>query len=944
MTTSASSPVPAPRPAPTPGPANSDWPARLAAALSAKPDRIVLPHHSPVGQQAPYSYPMENDAIVLLPTTAVVVQLLPAEEGRVLGHYAAYHWHHEHGTVRTVVPNPLARVRHKQSVLYSKLGRRIGTQGIVVHYDDVDVTAVEREPGHPLVPLSGLEAWLANLPSGRRPTVRPEELRRRLHSRRTQSWPENGYRHGPVLTYQDTWVVHEGVHVDPAGREHRVALVIGPNDTKTRYGARRDHDVAHLSASGPVLAPFTVENGTRLVVPLPLPPGPDLGARLHTGLTTSEALRHALALLRTIADCHARYVVHQAIRPELVFPDEGGRTVTLIGAAYARIGGQGGGTDLLRSAVRDVHVAPEIREGAPRTVPQAADLWSWATVTVALLLGPGAGDHPPADLARLPADVPDVWRRALEHSLGSQGERPTASALLAVLDGSSAVAPTAARESAGSTAPLLPPQAGGTEPSSARPAPVAVSARTRGARLYQLGPYQTEQERKVAHTLAKGLGPSDAVIVAARADRRGRATDVDCVVLRGDVLIAVECKNWRLPDGLDPTAGTWPPGPGVTRAYTNHSPLPLLKQLAPALKQQIGWPGRTACLLVVPQVPALADPGSEAAAALVSQNPADLLGRVREIAPGDHRPPEFADCLRRLVGEIATPPVLSGFRLEAPHALGDGWQAFRAEANGLPHYLKIIGENMTTLPRAEATRLRRALSGRINEVARRLSTRPELAHRVFRPVDLPRDTSQVEPHLLIAYVWEHDDPVRGLPVPLPTARAAEVIAGLGAAVADLHAGDVILRDLSPDSAYRCTPPPGAPSGEPYYKVSMLEWMRVPQASTASVSQLFSRFPSPYVAPEIRDGDTRRVPACDLYSLAAVAHWLLTGEDPPYHSATDQVPDILAAHGVPRPLIDLLSSALLPSAARPAWTAQEFSARLSAAADFSNPAPTREQDS
>ncbi|MDT0543150.1 MULTISPECIES: hypothetical protein [Streptomyces] len=927
-------------PRPVPGPAGSDWPARLAAALSARPDWIVLPHHSPIGQQASYSYPMENDAIVLLPSTAVVVQLLPAEDGRVLGHYAAYHWHHEHGAVRTVVPNPLARIRHKQSVLYTKLGRKIGTQGVVVHYDNVDVTAVERDPGHPLVPLSGLDAWLAGLTSGRRPTARPEELRRRLHSRRAQSWPDNGYRRGRVLTYQDTWVVHEGGHVDPNGSEHRVALVIGPNDAKTRYGARRDHDVAHQSASGPVLAPFTVENGTRLVVPLPLPPGPDLGARLHTGLTAYEALSHSLSLLRTIADRHARYIVHQAIRPELVFPDEDGRTVTLIGAAYARIGGQGGGTDLLRSAVRDIHVAPEIREGAARTVPQAADLWSWATVTLALLLGPGAGDHPPADLLRLPADVPDVWRRALEHSLGSQGERLTASALLAVLDGSSVVAPTASAKPAAPTARATPLQAG-AEVSASRSTPVAVFGRAQGARLYQLGPYQTEQERKVAHTLAKGLDPSDAVIVAARAERRGRPTDVDCVVLRGDMLIAIECKDWRLPDGLDPAARTWPPGPGVTRVYTNHSPLPLLKKLAPALKQQIGWPGRTACLLVVPRMPALADPSSTAAATLVSQNPTDLLGRVRQIAPGDHRPPQFADCLRRLVGEIATPPLLSGFRLEAPHALGDGWQAFRAEANGLPHYLKIIGENMTTLPHAEAACLRRALSGRINQVARLLSTRPELAHRVFRPVDLPRDTCDVEPHLLIAYVWEHDDPVRRLPAPLPAPQAAEVVAGLGAAVAELHAGDVILRDLSPDSAYRCTPPPGAPPGEPYYKVSMLEWMRVPQASTASVSQLFARFPSPYVAPEIRDGDTRRVPACDLYSLAAVAHWLLTGEDPPYDRAADQIPDVLAAHKVPRPLISLISSALRPSTVRPAWTAQEFSARLSAAADFSDPAPARE---
>ncbi|MET8810689.1 hypothetical protein ABZW47_01665 [Streptomyces sp. NPDC004549] len=925
MTAPASSPAPGPRPvpkpgpAPTPGPAGSGWPARLAAALSGTPGRIVLPHHSPVGQGPSYSYGTEHDAIVLLPTVAVVVQLLPAEEGRVLGHHAAYHWHHEHGAVRTVVPNPIARIRHKSSVLHSRL--RIATQGVVVHYDEVDVSGVEREPGHPLVPLSGLDAWLAALPAGRRPAVRPEELRRRLQARRPGSWPENGYRRGRVLTYQDTWVVHEGVHVDQAEQEHRVALVIGPNDAEARNRADRDLAVAHRAALGPVLAPFTVENGSRLVVPLPLPPGPDLGARLRAGLTTAEALEHSLALLRTIADRHSLRIVHQAIRPELVFPNEDNRTVTLIGAVYARIDSRRGGTDLLRSAVRDVHIAPEIRDGSTRAVPQAADVWSWATVTVGLLLGPGAGDHPAADLDRLPADVPVVWRRALENALRGQGERPRAAALLTLLDGNSVA-------SSGTSAPASARPEQPTAPRRPTPAP----ARARGARLYQLGPYQTEQERKVAHTLAQGLDPDDAVIVAARADRRGRATDVDCVVLRGDVLIAVECKNWRLPEGLDPAAVTWPPGPGVTRAYTSHSPLPLLRELAPALKRQINWPGATACLLAVPRVPSLTNPGSQDAKTLVSQEPAELLRRVREIAPGGNRPARFEDCLRRLVGEIALPPVLAGFRLEAPHALGDNWQAYRAEANGLPHYLKVIGENMTTLPGAEAKRLRNELSLRVSSVARKLAARPELARRVFRPVELPRDTPEVEPHLLIAYVWEHDDPVRHLPAPLPAARAAEVVTGLAAAVSELHAGGAVLRDLSPDSAYRCPPPPGAPPNEPYYKVSMLEWMRVPQVSTAAVSRLFTRFPSPYVAPEIRDGDELKARACDLYSLAGVAHWLLTGQDPPYHRAADEVGAVLAAHDVPRPLIGLITAALRPGSTRPGWSVRDFASRMRAAAN------------
>ncbi|MFJ9815064.1 hypothetical protein ACIRU3_07290 [Streptomyces sp. NPDC101151] len=928
MTGPAPRPVPGPRPRPTPPPAAvTGWPARLAAALPARAGRIVLPYHSPAGEPAAYSYPTEDDAVVLLPGTAVVVHLLPAAGGKVLGHFAAYHWHHELGTVRTVVPNPFARIRHKQSVLYSKLARQAETRGVVVHHDDVDVTSVELDRGCALVPLSALDTWLTALAPARR-TASPQDLRGRLHPRLPQPWPENGYRRGRVLTYQDTWVVHEGVHTGPAGHEQRVALVVRPNDAATVPGAGRDHDVAHRSAYGPVLAPFTVENGARLVVPQALPPGDDLAARLHAGLTTAEALQHSLALLRTLADQHARAVVHQSIRPELVFPDEDGRTVTLVGAVYARVGDRRGGTDLLRSAVQSVHVAPEIHQGRVRKAPRAADIWSWATVTIALLRGSDAGDHPSAGLARLSSEIPETWLRALRRSLGDEAQRPSASALLTALHGDLAAAAAVPR----SAPPRPDPGRPATRSGAALPSPAAVpaGASARGARLYQLGPYQTEQERKVARALAAGLDPSDAVIVAARANRRGRDTDVDCVVLRGDQLIAVECKNWRLPDGLDPSADTWQPAPGVTRAYTSHSPLPLLRQLAPALKRQIGWPGGTSCLLVVPRVPALTDPGSEAAGILVAQDPETLVGKVRAIAPGGGRPAEFEDCLRRLVGEIATPPVLAGFRLETLRAIGDGWQAYRAEANGLPYYLKVIGENMTTLPKAEAADLRRVLSERTHAVAKSLAASPVLADRVFRPVVLPRDTYEVEPHLLVAYVWEHDRPVRGVPAPLSAPEAAGIVAALTSAVTELHAGGVVLRHLSPDSAYLCTPPPGAADG-PYYKVSMLEWMRVPRTTTASVSRLFARNPSPYVAPEIRAGDGLRSHMSDLYSLAAVTHWLLTGEDPPYHRAHEQVAPLLTGHGVGPRLASLVSAALRPPAERPAWSATEFSARVTEAA-------------
>ncbi|GLW73437.1 hypothetical protein Kpho02_57360 [Kitasatospora phosalacinea] len=911
--------APAPRPLPGPRPgagAGTGWPARLAAALPPAPDRIVLPHHSPSGDHESYAYPTEDDAVVLLPGLAVVVHLLPASGGRVLGHSAAYHWHHERDAVRTVVPNPFARIRHKQSVLHSRLGRQVETRGVVVHYEDADVTPVRLGARDALVPLGALGRWLAGLVPVR-PTPHPREVRHRLNPRLPRTWPENGYRQGRVLTYQDSWVVHEGVHTDPAGHRQRVALLIGP----VGAGTARDHDVAHRTSRGPLLAPFTVENGTRLVVPSPLPPGDSLAARLRTGPGTDEALRHSLALLRTLADRHALGVVHQSIRPELVFPDEDGRTVTLVGAVHARIGGRSGGTDLLRTEVHNAHVAPEIRQGRERTVPQAADIWSWASVTTALLRGSDPEEHPPTAPAPLPADLPDRWRRALQRALGDQRQRPTAAALLAALDGGPA-APTAAATPQVPPLPVAPPVPAAPTVSAAAPAP-------RGARLHQLGPYRTEQERRVAHTLAKGLDPADAVIVAARADRRGRDTDVDCVVLRGDLLIAVECKNWQLPEGLDPAADTWPPGPGVTRAYTTHSPLPLLRQLAPALQRQIGWPGRSACLLVVPRVPALTGPTSDAAATLVSQEPRELLARVRALAPGNDRPPEFEACLRRLVGEIATPEVLSGFRLEALHAIGDGWQAYRAEANGLPYHLKVIGENMTTLPRDEAVRLRGALSERTHTVARTLADRPALAARVFRPVRLPRDTSEVEPHLLIAYAWEHDHPLRRLPAPLPAAGAVGPLTALAAAVTELHGADVVLRHLSPDSAYLCPPPPGAPPG-PYVKVSMLEWMRVPGATTAAVSRLFSHDPSPYVAPEIRSGDTRRSRAADLYSLGAVAHWLLTGQDPTHLRAHERAAPLLLEHGAGRGLAALVAAALRPWEARPGWSAAEFARRVAAA--------------
>ncbi|MEU8715049.1 hypothetical protein [Streptomyces sp. NPDC048663] len=84
-----------------------------------------------------------------------------------------------------------------------------------------------------------------------------------------------------------------------------------------------------------------------------------------------------------------------------------------------------------------------------------------------------------------------------------------------------------------------------------------------------------------------------------------------------------------------------------------------------------------------------------------------------------------------------------------------------------------------------------------------------------------------------------------------------------------------------------------------------------------------------MAPEIRTGNAHRLPAADLYSLAGVAHWLLTGEDPPYSGAHERVGPVLAEHGVGRELAAVVSAAMRPAAERPQWSAPEFLARLAA---------------
>jgi serine/threonine-protein kinase len=128
--------------------------------------------------------------------------------------------------------------------------------------------------------------------------------------------------------------------------------------------------------------------------------------------------------------------------------------------------------------------------------------------------------------------------------------------------------------------------------------------------------------------------------------------------------------------------------------------------------------------------------------------------------------------------------------------------------------------------------------------------------------------------------------------PLPTARAVHFLRQLCGALREAHAAGLVHRDIKPSNVIVCR------HGGLHDVVKLLDFglVRTLGAGGAEAKKLTQEglgMGTPdYVAPEQAKGGDRVDPRSDLYSLGAVAYFLLTGR-PPFPA--DSVVEALAAH-------------------------------------------------
>jgi eukaryotic-like serine/threonine-protein kinase len=227
------------------------------------------------------------------------------------------------------------------------------------------------------------------------------------------------------------------------------------------------------------------------------------------------------------------------------------------------------------------------------------------------------------------------------------------------------------------------------------------------------------------------------------------------------------------------------------------------------------------------------------------------------------------------------------YRLE--HVLGEGgtavaYYATRASASGeSPAVVKIIlpriviesGDRALTIVKKEAVAL-----GRLNErvpptpfVVRLMETGSVQLEMYGRTLELP--------WLAVEYVHggalgttleaRVSHTVRSTGYGFDPARAARAIAALGEGLSEIHAVGVIHRDLTPGNVLCC----GSGESE-LFKISDFGIAR-PQGLMATFGDAMVGTPG-YVAPEQAGASSEPIgPATDIFSLAGIIYFLLTGQ-------------------------------------------------------------------
>jgi len=415
------------------------------------------------------------------------------------------------------------------------------------------------------------------------------------------------------------------------------------------------------------------------------------------------------------------------------------------------------------------------------------------------------------------------------------------------------------------------------------------------AALYSGGPCANDFEAVVAAACQSGL-PDDAVVIANVwiGQRDGHRAEIDVIVLNGDRLTLCEVKSWRVAAGsTDGARWTIPRAPSRPNPYrTIESRARQMIRTGPLRRLQVDH------LLVMPSPDTITGPAASRERVVSVADAVRRLDRTR----GDEVTPQVRmGIVEELVGPRPPIPETLGsygaLRLEGG---GPGYRSFHAvdTVDGTPVYLKVIDAQLRVLPAQERKRLV-TLWRRDLEVRRRLGD----IRGLLSPIPQPADPSQMQDQLFVAYNWAHDTTLRRLVSDGQTghAKALDLLAATAQIVEAVNNRDVQLRHVNPETILV--------TGDRVL-VTGLEWARHGEMATGFPGLVGNADGSPYIAPEVRSNHAHGWPRADVYSLAAVAGFVLIGEDPPSKDHDRTIETWLTDGELPVPVTAVLRRGLV----------------------------------
>ncbi|MEV4158730.1 methylation-associated defense system protein kinase MAD6 [Nonomuraea dietziae] len=408
-------------------------------------------------------------------------------------------------------------------------------------------------------------------------------------------------------------------------------------------------------------------------------------------------------------------------------------------------------------------------------------------------------------------------------------------------------------------------------------------------------PVNDAERRVIAHL--RDRAPADWLLLHNIEIPRGADLfEVDLIVLTGHSVVVIDVKGTR--GRIEVSGQRWFP----PRREAFGSPVAKLRGTARALKGLLVDKHRELERVYVDSLVVLSSPDAELVdaggrdAANVTDLPSliDTLAdpsRVRRGGTRDAKPylPKILDALNATVRRSTAPPRFGNWEVEERLG-GDSkvteYRAFNA-----------------TLPGSETVLLRVYQADPLADQEQRAAERQRIANAYQSLTRIPSHPNVVRSRDFFAiddesrFVLVLDDAHgRALHLQLRE-RRSEVLRGLLAGLAHVHAHGVVHRALTPASVLVSEDGQAMLTGFDYAKGA-------PRPYTVA-NELTNVLDAHYVAPECHDRPDLMTSAADVYAAGVIAHQVLTGELP-------EGPDALA-HDVVRAMLDH-SPAKRPSAA------------------------------